>query len=302
MNSEKQKPQELELAPIEDKPIAESNILDGIDLDGVDVKSIIVPMTSHDNFIMKAMEKGDIETIERMVALKERFETGEAKKAFHEAMSKFQSIRPELKKTGKVNFKGKTGIITNYNFCPLPEIEKCIKQPLFECGLSYRYQNIFKDEREGLRCTVTHNLGHSEQTDLFAPVDDTGNKNALQQIASRNTYLQRYTLISALALASADQDDDGVNAGDMPYVMLIKHNTALRDNLEVVSGIKLALDEEDYYSCEEYICAMGYDILEALWVAPSKGGVFTTKEREILKSEKYEIVKKQFYAAKNVPE
>ncbi len=258
----------------------------------------IIPMSSHDTFIVKAMEKGDIETIERMVALKERFEAGEAKKSFHEAMSKFQAIRPELKKTGKVKFTTKKGT-TEYNFCPLPEIEKCIKQPLFDCGLGYRYQNIFVDGKEGLRCIVTHNLGHSEHTDLFAPVDDSGNKNPLQQIASRNTYLQRYTLISALALASADEDNDGVSSGEMPYFRLIKHNEALRENLAVVDMIKQALNENDYQTSVECIYEMGQEVYEALWVAQTKGGIFTTEQMSILLSDDYAVVVKEFYINKN---
>lgn len=261
--------------------------------------SNIVPMSSYDSFIFKAMENGNIETIERMVMLKERFEAGEAKKAFHAAMAKFQSIRPELKKTGKVNFTGKTGIVTNYNFCPLSEVEKCIKEPLFKCGLSYRYENIFKENREGLRCIVTHNLGHSESSELYAPVDVSGNKNPLQQIASRNTYLQRYTLLAVLALASADEDDDGVNSGEMPYVKLVRHNEALRSNLDVVCAIKMALKDEDYPQCVQYTHEMDRDSYMALFVAESKGGIWTAEENKILRSHEYAKVVREYANEKN---
>jgi len=44
---------------------------------------------------------------------------------------------------------------------------------------------------------------------------------------------------------------------------------------------------------------MGQEVFEALWVAPSKGGIFTTKQIDILKSDEYGVVRKQFYADKN---
>ena len=44
---------------------------------------------------------------------------------------------------------------------------------------------------------------------MSAGKDDSGQKNQIQQTASTHTYLQRYTLIGALGLSSADEDIDG---------------------------------------------------------------------------------------------
>ena len=44
---------------------------------------------------------------------------------------------------------------------------------------------------------------------MSAPADSSGSKNPVQQIGSTMTYLQRYTLIGALGLTTADKDDDG---------------------------------------------------------------------------------------------
>ena len=59
---------------------------------------------------------------------------------------------------------------------------------------------------------VTHIKGHSEDTTLSGPPDDSGRKNNIQQIASTVSYLERYTLFALLGLASQDMDDDGQGA------------------------------------------------------------------------------------------
>jgi len=236
-----------------------------------------------DTFIQQAIEKGsDVAVLSGLYDLKQRYDADIAKKAFHEAIAKFQSIRPELVKTSKVKYKQ-----VEYAFCSLIEIDRQIKDPLSECGLSFRFENVREDKETGLTCIVTHILGHSERTTLFAPVDDSGSKNSIQSIGSRNTYLQRYTLVSALALTSADEDDDGVSSGDMPYMKLIEHNAAVRDNMQVILAIKDSLGEEDYENAAMYLYEMGKDVATSLWIATSKGGIFTVTEREQIKSDAF---------------
>lgn len=249
---------------------------------------------SPDTFIQQAIEKGsDVAVLSGLYDLKQRYDADNAKKAFHEAMAMFQSIRPDLKKTSKVDFNQ-----THYKFCSLSEIEKQIKEPLSECGLSFRYENVKEDGETGLTCIVTHVLGHSERTTLFAPVDSSGAKNTIQAIGSRNTYLQRYTLVSALALTSADEDDDGVSSGDMPYVKLLEHNEAVRENLLAIQAIKESLAEEDYENAAMYLYEMGKDVATALWIAPTKGGIFTTKEREQMKSNEFGAARTAYFESK----
>ena len=93
---------------------------------------------------------------------------------------------------------------------------------MLECELSYRWE--FQDIEDKIKCTciVTHSMGHSENTTMTAGKDTTGNKNDIQSIGSTRTYLQRYTLIGALGLSTADQDmmDKPDNQGDNPKVML----------------------------------------------------------------------------------
>lgn len=243
----------------------------------------VVPMSSTDAFIQQAIQaNAPVETLERLFDLKLRHEASEARKAFYEAMQRFQRIKPDLPKTDSVSFgNGKT----SYKFCPLSEIEKRLREPLDKCGLSFRFENLRDAESFGIKCIVSHVQGHSESTSMFAPPDGSGNKNAIQGIGSTSTYLQRYTLIAAFGLTTADEDDDGEATGDKPYTMLLLHNQTVRENYQVIAAIKDALAEEDYEQLAEYWCEMPDSVKSSIWVSTTKGGIFTPKEREAIKSD-----------------
>lgn len=157
-----------------------------------------------------AIEKGvDMGQLEKLMDLQERWEKKEAKKAFLSAMSDFQSKVPVLDKNKKVDFSTKNGGRLHYNYADLGEIASCIKDTLRECGLSYRWE--IADEEGQIKCTciVSHIEGHSECTAMKAEKDDSGQKNSIQQKGSTITYLQRYTLIGALGITTANADVDG---------------------------------------------------------------------------------------------
>lgn len=66
---------------------------------------------------------------------------------------------------------------------------------------------------------------------------------------------------------------------------LLRHMAAVRENLTSVYDIRnyiamgqLSLAAEAWYELPE-------EVQKALWVAPTKGGIFTTKERETMKNE-----------------
>jgi len=157
----------------------------------------------------KAIEKGaDISQLKELMDLQERWEKKEAKKAFFDALSRFQTIVPVLnkKKTAKINSqKGNY----SYKYADLGSITAEIKSALNECGLSYRWEFEEKNQLMKVTCLISHRDGHTETTSMEAGKDASGAKNEIQQRGSTQTYLQRYTLIGALGLSTADDDNDG---------------------------------------------------------------------------------------------
>lgn len=248
--------------------------------------NVTVLSQSPDSFIVQAIQNNaPVETLEKLMLLKERYEAGEAKKAYIQAMQNFQTVKPDLKRTSEVKFSTSKGT-TEYKFCSLSDIEKALKGPLSECGLTYRFENTNTDGTFGVRCIVTHVQGHSECTEMAAPADTSGNKNAIQAIGSTSTYLMRYTLIAAFALTTADEDDDGASNSELPLIRLISQSQALHnlDTLRAVVSLKEALAEEEYSSAAMYLHHLGQEVVSALWIAPTKGGIFTTEEIARIKS------------------
>ena len=157
------------------------------------------------NLIAQAIEKGaDIATLEKLMALQERWEATQARKHFFSALSEFQKKCPVLKKTKLVSFKD-----TRYRYAPLSEITKSIQSLIGICGLTYRWEIKEDATNITVTCIVTHSGGHSETTSMTSIADNTGSKNAIQARGSTITYLERYTLLGALGISSADTDLDG---------------------------------------------------------------------------------------------
>jgi hypothetical protein len=166
------------------------------------------------DLVRLALERGsDPGTLERLMALQERWEATQARRAFTEAMAAFKRVcLSVLPKDGHVKHSG-----ADYRHATLGGIVSAITGALSEAGLSVGWETE-QGERGAVRvtCRVTHVAGHSTAVSLTAPPDDSGRKNQIQQIGSTVTYLQRYTLTSALGLATAEDDDDGQAAGPRP--------------------------------------------------------------------------------------
>lgn len=141
--------------------------------------------STHDKLIELALGKGDVESLEKMMALKERHEANEARKAYNAAMAKFRELCPAIKKTKTVDFTSSKGR-THYNHADLSGALEQIKPHMASCGLSHSWKtNQTKEGTIEVTCIVTHKLGHSESTPLFAPADNTGNKTLYSKLGQR---------------------------------------------------------------------------------------------------------------------
>ena len=95
--------------------------------------------------------------------------------------------------------------------------------------------------------------------------------------------------LSGSEYASANEVTDAIIQQGQQKVaeFYVAHNAAVAANLESIICIKQALACEDYSTAKEAWSELGEDIQRALWVAPSKGGMFTTRERETMKTTEF---------------
>lgn len=193
----------------------------------------------------------DIEKLERLLAMQERWEQNKSRKEFFEALSRFQQICPVIVKNSKADFKLKDSPArVSYQYATLDEIVSQIKGPLGDCGLSYRFSFAEEAEQIKVTCHLTHKNGHFELTEFSSKKDNTGAKNEIQSKGSTLTYLQRYTLIGALGIATAESDDDGGSNSEPgkekepdidPTIVKAVETSTTQENLKVIWNLNTEL-------------------------------------------------------------
>ena len=163
---------------------------------------------SPSKLIALALERqADPGTLEKLMDLQERWEEREARKAYVVAMSAFKQQAPAvLRKNDVVDFTTQKGR-TSYNYANLGSIVQEITAILGKHQLSASWSTDQNGNNVTVTCHVTHIAGHRESVTLTGPIDESGNKNRIQAVGSTVTYLQRYTLLAALGLATGEDDD-----------------------------------------------------------------------------------------------
>ncbi len=94
-----------------------------------------------------------------------------------------------------------------------------------------------------------------------------------------------------VANAISQQNSQGSNE---EMERLVAHNEAWRNNSASIYFIKeyINMDEPKWENVAEAWAEIPNEDKQALWLAPSKGGVFTTAERAALKSDEFNAARK----------
>ena len=155
------------------------------------------------------------DAIAKLAELQWKHEEREARKAYIRAIAAFKASAPKIRKSKRVHFQTSKGA-TDYMHAELPDIIASVTPALAEHGLSFTWDTSNESGRVTVTCVVSHVDGHQERVSLSGPDDNSGGKNAIQAVGSSSTYLQRYTLLSALGLASAEDNDGQGGPGNVP--------------------------------------------------------------------------------------
>lgn len=153
-----------------------------------------------------AINKGlDPVTIGKLMDLQERWDANQARKAFVQAMAQFKrEAPPVIGKDKRADFgAGKA----KYTYATTGAIVTAITPALSKNGLHLSWETEQEGNMITVTCHITHDGGHRESATLTGPKDESGGKNPIQTVGSSVHYLQRYTMVSVLGLATADMDD-----------------------------------------------------------------------------------------------
>jgi len=167
------------------------------------------------SIIQYAIERGaGIDTIERLIALKEREDENQARRAFNVAFADFKAESLTLIRTKEV----KDGPLKGKKHVELGGIVKLVTPALSKHGLSISWK-LTKDSPEWMEvtCVLRHIAGHSEAVSMGGAPDTGPGRNAIQARGSAKTYLERYTATAILGLAPEDEDNDGVTPAETEH-------------------------------------------------------------------------------------
>lgn len=176
------------------------------------------------------------------------------------------------------------------------DLAECLNtvRPVFsKHGLAVTQFPSYENGIVSVTTVLTHASGQWMKGVISAPVS----KQDAQGVGSATTYCRRYALAAVAGIAQEDDDansavghakkpeparDDGVKpVSDAEYDALCQKNA------DSIQCIKDGIAEGRLSTAAEAWFELDDETKGALWKAPSKGGVFTTKEREVMRTAEF---------------
>lgn len=168
----------------------------------------VISMTPLESVQMQIADCTDLTRLEKLMELEAMWRSAAAKRAYVAAFAKFKRNMPDVVKDMLNKQYGS-------DYSSLANLVNTTNKVLGEYDLNARWDPDQSGGAIKVTCIMTHADGHSERVSLVGPPDNTGQKNALQQIKSTLTYLEGATFqaITGVVARSASTDDDGNGAG-----------------------------------------------------------------------------------------
>jgi hypothetical protein len=179
-------------------------------------------------------------------------------------------------------------------YADLASVVKAVKQPFADNGLSYVQFPISEDNRIGIVTRLMHSSGEWLEREFAIPYTQIDP----QKAGSVLTYFRRYSLAAVAGVPQVDDDAELAMARDQVDERKEAHDEAYGRNVTSVIAIKDALAEGNYSAAFEAWNEIADDDKGALWLAPTKGGCFTTKERAQMKSNEWNDAKTDYFGGK----
>lgn len=179
-----------------------------------------------------------IETLERMIALRDNEQAKNAEREFNTAFALAQKNMPAIPKRGK-------GYSNDYALWE--DVNQKIIKTLSEYGMSISYTSQFDDTAVTVTATLRHESGHSISGEFYSPIESPVNKsgkasmNKAQQRGSAMTYGKRYSTINLLSLTTYGEDDDAFAAGDSSHLVKYREIIGKAKGTEELNQIRAKL-------------------------------------------------------------
>jgi hypothetical protein len=154
--------------------------------------------------LVQAIDKNlPIESMERLLAMRDKMKAEWAREQFFLAFSGFQKDCPIIGKQ-KVA-KGKN---FSYNYAPLEDIVVEVQPVMERWGFSWTCKPSQTDGHVRAVVHVHHKDGHEEVTEFEVPLDPASYMSDPQKAAAALTFARRYAFINAFGITTKGEDND----------------------------------------------------------------------------------------------
>lgn len=146
-----------------------------------------------------------VEQLERLMAMRRELKAEWSREQYFDALTKFQSICPQIEKT--IPVKNKDGT-TRYKFPPIEYVHQKVQPFLEKHGFSYTFATEQDATSVTSICIGHHRDGHEERTKFSAPIDKEAYMTKQQQVASALSFCDRYSFKRLFGIVFCGEDDD----------------------------------------------------------------------------------------------
>lgn len=146
----------------------------------------------------------DVQKLEKLLDMQERILNRNALMAFNAAFSDMQSMLPVITERGEI----KVGDTVRSRYAKFEDINEAVKPILKQHGFGLNFHTHTDNEKIKVTGVLMHREGHSVETDMELPADNSGSKNSVQSIGSSVSYAKRYVMCALLNITSRGEDDD----------------------------------------------------------------------------------------------
>ena len=173
---------------------------------------VAVEESKEDKLLAMVLEKGNIEVLERFIALREREQERQAHLAFDEHFALLQAdLQPVVK--SKI---AKNGDKKMYAYAPLDALQTACNPVIFKHGFSYTWREEALEEKAKRTILIISGWGWSRETSFDSPlITGTNVQNAIQVAGAQSTYGRRYTFVAGFGIVLEGEDSDAAIPDDL---------------------------------------------------------------------------------------
>ena len=160
-----------------------------------------------DRLLEQVLSSGNIEVLERYIALRKSEEERQARIAFEQAFSRMRAELPGIAKR-------KDNGATKSKYAPIEDIQRACDPVIYKHGFSYAWREEALTDGKRIIMDI-FGYGYCKSNFFDCPkISGNNAQNAIQVAGAMSTYGRRYTFVSGFGVVVEGEDSDGQISSD----------------------------------------------------------------------------------------